>query len=77
MFAFTALAAFAAAALPQALAHGGVLSYKIGGQIFQGWAVRAAPHSSLLHPSTPVYLSLADAPPARSFWPTLDILYLE
>ena len=43
MFAFASLAAFAAAALPQVFAHGGVLSYKIGGQIFQGWAVRAAP----------------------------------
>ena len=41
MFAFATLVALASAALPQVLAHGGVLSYKIDGQIFQGWAVRA------------------------------------
>ena len=40
MFAFAALVTFASVALPKALAHGGVLSYEIGGQMFQGWAVR-------------------------------------
>ena len=39
MFAFAALVTLASAALPRVFAHGGVLSYKIDGQIFQGWAV--------------------------------------
>ena len=39
MFAFASLVAFAAAALPQVFAHGGVLSYQIEGEIYQGWAV--------------------------------------
>ena len=52
MFAFASLVALASAALPQVLAHGGVLSYKIGGQIFQGWAVSrlTPPSSSRRHP---------------------------
>ena len=40
MFAFAALLTFASAALPTVLAHGGVLSYSIGGQIYEGWCVR-------------------------------------
>ncbi|RPD67453.1 hypothetical protein L226DRAFT_519295 [Lentinus tigrinus ALCF2SS1-7] len=43
MFAFAALATLASAALPRVLAHGGVLSYKIDGQIFQGWAPYNSP----------------------------------
>ncbi|KAI0722548.1 glycosyl hydrolase family 61-domain-containing protein [Earliella scabrosa] len=43
MFAFATLVALASAALPQVLAHGGVLSYKIDGQIFQGWAPYNSP----------------------------------
>ena len=39
MFAFASLVALASAALPQVFAHGGVLSYQIEGQIYQGWAV--------------------------------------
>ncbi|KAI0781783.1 glycosyl hydrolase family 61-domain-containing protein [Abortiporus biennis] len=44
---FTALTALvtlaSAGVLPQALAHGGVLSYKIDGSIFQGWAPYNSP----------------------------------
>lgn len=43
MFAFAALVALASAALPQVLAHGGVLSYVIEGTTYQGWAVRTIP----------------------------------
>lgn len=43
MFAFAALVTLASAALPQVLAHGGVLSYLIGGQTFQGWAPYNSP----------------------------------
>ncbi|KAH9939349.1 glycosyl hydrolase family 61-domain-containing protein [Epithele typhae] len=43
MFAFTALVALASAALPQVFAHGGVLSYKIGGTTYQGWAPYNSP----------------------------------
>lgn len=43
MFAFAALVALASAALPQVLAHGGVLSYVIEGATYQGWAVRTIP----------------------------------
>ncbi|KAI0751157.1 glycosyl hydrolase family 61-domain-containing protein [Daedaleopsis nitida] len=43
MFAFAALVAVASAALPQVLAHGGVLSYKINDQIIQGWAPYNSP----------------------------------
>lgn len=41
MFAFATLVALASAALPSVLAHGGVLSYQIEGQIYQGWKVSA------------------------------------
>ncbi|KAI1795017.1 glycosyl hydrolase family 61-domain-containing protein [Ganoderma leucocontextum] len=37
MFAFATLVALASAALPKVLAHGGVLSYEIEGEILQGW----------------------------------------
>ncbi|TBU28686.1 glycosyl hydrolase family 61-domain-containing protein [Dichomitus squalens] len=43
MFAFAILVALASAALPQVFAHGGVLSYKIEGEIFQGWAPYNSP----------------------------------
>ncbi|GJE96364.1 glycosyl hydrolase family 61-domain-containing protein [Phanerochaete sordida] len=43
MFAFATLVAFASAALPTVFAHGGVLSYSIGGQIYEGWAPYNSP----------------------------------
>ena len=54
MFAFASLVALASAALPNVLAHGGVLSYEIEGQIFQGWKVGTSP--SLPHNSDLPYL---------------------
>lgn len=33
------LVALAVAALPQVLAHGGVLSYENAGTVYQGWSV--------------------------------------
>ncbi|EMD31057.1 glycoside hydrolase family 61 protein [Gelatoporia subvermispora B] len=43
MFAFASLLALASAALPTALAHGGVLSYEIAGQWYEGWAPYNSP----------------------------------
>ncbi|KAI0758199.1 glycosyl hydrolase family 61-domain-containing protein [Fomes fomentarius] len=43
MFAFAALVTLASAALPQVLAHGGVLSYVIEGTDYQGWAPYNSP----------------------------------
>ncbi|KAI0638640.1 cellulose-growth-specific protein [Trametes polyzona] len=43
MFAFAALAAFASAALPKVLAHGGVLAYSNAGNWYQGWAPYNSP----------------------------------
>ena len=52
MFAFASLVALASAALPQVFAHGGVLSYQIEGQIYQGWAVSPLSRFFLLLCST-------------------------
>ncbi|KAF7799811.1 hypothetical protein EIP86_011053 [Pleurotus ostreatoroseus] len=43
MFALPALLALASAALPKALAHGGVLAYSNGGTWYQGWAPYNSP----------------------------------
>jgi len=43
MFAFATLVALASAALPQVLAHGGVLSYSNVGTTYQGWAPYNSP----------------------------------
>ena len=43
MFAFASLVALASAALPQVIAHGGVLSYSIDGTWYQGWAPYNSP----------------------------------
>ena len=64
MFAFATLVALASAALPQVFAHGGVLSYQIEGQIYQGWAVSPLSRFFLLLCSTypPSGAFLAGAP---------------
>lgn len=54
MFAFATLVALASAALPNVLAHGGVLSYGIEGQIYQGWKVSTMyPALRLLYSTIP------------------------
>ena len=50
MFAFATLAAVASAALPQVLAHGGVLAYSNAGNWYQGWCVLSPVLATYVHP---------------------------
>ncbi|TFY75529.1 hypothetical protein EWM64_g8483, partial [Hericium alpestre] len=68
MFQFAALAAFAAAALPKALAHGGVLAYSNAGNWYQGWA-RTTPPTARVPSSARGPPSASPSPPS----PAVDV----